>query len=166
MTIEVGVEVGVPVRTAYDRWVRFEGFPRFMPWVRRVEQVRPNVTRWWVGKGPLRHEFYTEVTEQHPDALVSWRSLDDRLPHEGAVTFEPLGEERTRMTLRVELGDGALARRAAPVVRRVVESHLACFATFVEGVGDAGETWRGTIRRGRVTDIQRTPPAHPGWVHG
>lgn len=166
MGLETRVEVGVPVRVAYDRWTRFEGFPRFMPLVRRVEQVSPNVTRWWIGRGPLRHEFHAEVLEQHPDSRVSWRSLDRRFPHRGEASFRALGERRCELTLRLESGGGLAARVQQAVVRRLVESHLAAFAAFVEGVGDGGDTWRGTIHRGRVENVEKTPPAHPGWVHG
>jgi uncharacterized membrane protein len=166
MGLETSVEVGVPVRTAYDRWTRFESFPRFMPLVRRVEQVRPNVTRWWVGRALLRHEFYAEVVEQHPDASVAWRSLDLRFPHRGEVTFRELGEHRTEVSLQLDAGTGWAARCPQAVVRRLVDSQMAGYAAFVEGVGDAGDTWRGTIQRGRVENVEKSPPAHPGWVHG
>lgn len=160
------VEVDVPVRTAYDRWTRFEGFPRFMPLVRRVEQVRPNVTRWWFGRGLLRHEFYAEIVEQHPDALVAWRSLDRRFPHQGEVRFRELGERRTGVSVNLEVGSRWGARCPQAVLRRLVESQLAGYAAFVENVGDAGDTWRGTIHHGRVENLEKSPPAHPGWVHG
>ena len=166
MGLETSVEVGVPVRTAYDRWTRFESFPRFMPLVRGVEQVRPNLTRWWVGRGPLRHEFYAEVVEQHPDASVAWRSLDRRFPHRGEVVFRERGEQRTEVSLHLDAETGWAARCPQPVLRRLVESQLAGYAEFVEGVGDTGDTWRGTIRRGRVENVEKSPPAHPGWVHG
>lgn len=166
---EVGIgariEVAVPVRTAYDRWVRFESYPRFMPLVRRVEQVRPNVTRWWVGRGPFRHEFYAEVVEQHPDAFVAWRSLDRRAPHRGEVRFTELGARRTEVSVRVDTG-GWAARGPRSLVRRLLRSQLAAYAAFVEGVGDGGDTWRGTIERGRVEHVEKQAPAHPGWVHG
>lgn len=166
MGLETSVEVGVPVRTAYDRWTRFESFPRFMPLVRRVEQVRPNVTRWWVGRGLLRHEFYAEVVEQHPDALVAWRSLDRRCPHQGEVRFRDLGEQRTEVSLTLEARRGWVALCPEAVLRRTIESQLAGYREFVESIGDAGDTWRGTIQRGRVENLEKNPPAHPGWVHG
>lgn len=164
-SLDVESEAAVPVRTAYDRWVRYESYPRFMPLVRRVEQVRPNVTRWWVGRGPVRHEFWAEVVEQHPDALVAWRSLDERVPHVGEVRFRELGEQRSAVSLHLDLG-GWAARVPHSVVRRLVESQLTAYVTFVEGVGDGGDTWRGTIERGRVEHVEKDAPAHPGWVHG
>ncbi|WP_139983826.1 SRPBCC family protein [Nocardioides litoris] len=165
MAIEVVVDVAAPLRTTYDRWTRFESFPRFMPLVQAVTQVRPTVTRWRLGRGPLHHEFEAEVVEQHPDERVAWRSLDSRFPHRGEVTFAATGERRTRV--RLVLDDDVLAHRwSEPVVRRLAVAQLAAFGRFVEGVGDAGETWRGTIRRGRVTAVEKDAPAHPGWVHG
>lgn len=40
-SIEESVEVAVPVRTAYDQWTQFEGFPQFMDAVQRIEQRTP-----------------------------------------------------------------------------------------------------------------------------
>ncbi len=77
-----------------------------------------------------------------------------------------LGEQRTEVTLRLDAEKGWAARTPESVVRRLVDSQLAGYAAFVEGVGDAGDTWRGTIRRGRVENVEKSPPAHPGWVHG
>lgn len=166
MRVDAKVEVAVPVRTAYDQWTQFESFPRFMPLVKKVIQLQPTMTRWWVGRGPLQREFHAEIVEQHPDTLVEWRSLDRRVPHRGEVAFTSVDDHRAVVSVQFELGSGLLARLLHRPVRRMINSQLACFTTFIEGVGDAGETWRGTIRRGRVEHTEHEPPAHPGWVHG
>lgn len=167
-TVEVALTLDVPVRTAYDRWSQFASFPRFMRRVRRADQVRPAVTRWFVRLGPLHHEFYAEVREQHPDTLISWRSLGHRLRHEGEVSFRPLGESRSalRLTMRPPCPAGVPPGVVAAVLRPLVAAELERFKTFVESVGDVGESWRGTIRDGRVENIENQPPAFPGWVHG
>ncbi|MFS0884568.1 SRPBCC family protein [Aeromicrobium sp. 179-A 4D2 NHS] len=162
------VRVAVPVRTAYDQWTQFETFPRFMPAVRDVEQERPAVTRWVLGLGPLHHEFHAETLEQHPDSLVQWRSLDRRLHHEGAVTFESLAPDLTAVRVELRLDPrppvGALLR---PAVQRLLRSQLEHFKTFVEGMGEAGEAWRGTIHDGRVQhNYDESPTTIPGWPHG
>ena len=161
------VQVAVPVRTAYDQWTQFETLPRFMRTVRSVHQERPTVTRWTVGWGPLRHEYHAETLEQHPDSLVRWRSLDRRLRHEGHVDFRALDPARTsiRVEMRIQPGPvpGALL---VPAVRRLVRADLARFARFIEGMGEAGDAWRGTIHDGRVQHDYDASPSTPGWPHG
>lgn len=162
------MHLDVPVRTAYDRWSQFGSFPRFMRHVRRADQVRPAVTRWFVRLGPLHHEYYAEVREQHPDSLIAWRSLGRRLRHEGEVSFRPVDEGACalHLTMRLPCPGGVPARVVAALLRPVVSAELSRFKSFVESVGDVGEAWRGTIRDGRVSDIEKRPPPFPGWVHG
>lgn len=167
-TVEVEIHLDVPVRIAYDRWSQFESYPRFMKRVRKVEQIRPSVTRWFVGLGPVRSEFYAEIREQHPDSLIAWRTLAHRFPHEGEVSFREVDEDSCalRFTMRMPCPSWASPRAISAVLRPVVVSELDHFKNFVESVGESGDAWRGTIRAGRVTDIQKRPPRHPGWVHG
>lgn len=73
-TVEETIDIAVPVSTAYNQWTQFKSFPRFMTAVRSVEQIRPNLTRWVIGSGPLRYEFDAEIVEQVPDSLVAWRA--------------------------------------------------------------------------------------------
>lgn len=161
------VQVAVPVRTAYDQWTQFETFPRFMPAVQEVDQERPAITRWTIGFGPLRHEYHAETLEQRPDSHVQWRSLDRRLPHEGRVTFRALGPALT--SVRMELRFPPRWRAGVvllPIVRRLVRSELGHFKEFIEGMGEAGEAWRGAIHDGRVLHNVDDSPRTPGWPHG
>jgi uncharacterized membrane protein len=161
------VQVAVPLRTAYDQWTQFETLPRIMTAVKDVDQERPAVTRWTVGYGPLRHEYHAETLEQQPDSHVRWRSLDRRLPHEGRVTFHPLGPDRTSVDVEMRLDPPALSSLVIlPVARRLVRSELAHFRTFIEGMGEASESWRGTIHDGRVQHAHDDSPRTPGWPHG
>jgi len=165
--LEEIVHVAVPARTAYDQWTQLESFPRFMSVVEHVEQVRPNVTRWIIGMGPVRREFYAEILEQVPDSRVCWRSLDRHLRHEGEVSFQSLEAGRTAVTVTMGLEPWrATDAVILAVTRRVVRSELEHFKEFIEGVGDAGETWRGTIHDGRVQNGENTAPNFPGWPHG
>lgn len=168
-TIEETVQVTVPVRTAYNQWTQFRTFPRFMTTVRKVEQVRPSITHWVVGLGPVRHEFTTEIVEQQPDACVEWRSLDSR--HRGEVTFHEIAPDRTAVTVHIRIarrGAAAVLSRLLGVTRRVVRSELAHFKEFVEGLGQEGEGWRGSIRNGHVRPVESEPPRSqvPRWPVG
>ncbi|MEU1053321.1 SRPBCC family protein [Streptomyces sp. NPDC005876] len=168
-TIEETAEIAVPVRTAYNQWTQFEVFPRFMSAVRSVEQVRPAVTHWVIGTGPLRHEFRTEIVEQRPDAYVAWRSLDGR--HRGEVTFHATAPERTSVTVRIRTrrrGPVGLLVGASGLAHRLVRTELAHFKEYIEGQGEESGAWRGTIRNGHVQPPHPHPPERrvPHWPVG
>ncbi|GAA2789307.1 SRPBCC family protein [Nonomuraea dietziae] len=80
-TIEHSVDVRVPVRVAYDQWTQFESFPQFMEGVESVKQLTDTRTQWLVDIAGVTREFEAEITEQHPDERIAWRSVDS--PHQG-----------------------------------------------------------------------------------
>lgn len=170
-TIEETVEVAVPVGTAYNQWTQFKSFPRFMASVKRVDQIRPAMTRWVIGWGPLSYEFEVEIVEQRPDACVAWRSLDRRPCHQGEVTFRPLDSGRTAVAVRMQYepqGVGELVVDALSVPRRTVRAELEHFKEFIEGLGEEVGAWRGSIRGGHVQPTEPIPPRSqvPTWPHG
>ncbi|MFF0462803.1 SRPBCC family protein [Streptomyces mexicanus] len=171
-TIEEAIEIAVPVRTAYDQWTQFKSFPRFMTVVKRVEQVKPNVTAWVVGVGPVCREFEAEIVEQEPDSHVAWRSLERRPSHRGQVTFRPTAQgDGTSLGVRLELRRHGLAGALTGVpglTRRVVRAELGHFKEYIEGLGEAGGAWRGTIRNGHVRPTEPEPPRSrvPCWPVG
>ncbi|MFC9111783.1 MULTISPECIES: SRPBCC family protein [Streptomyces] len=162
--VEETVDVAVPVRTAYNQWTQFKIFPRFSGVVRSVEQVRPTVTAWTLGRGPLRHRFAVEIVEQDPDAYLAWRGLEQHPSHEGEVEFRPNGSGGTTITVRMLLeprgAAGILTRssRVTDMAARLVRGELVRFKRFIEGLGQEGGAWRGTIRNGRVQHDRPEPP--------
>ncbi|MFD5567808.1 SRPBCC family protein [Streptomyces cadmiisoli] len=160
-TVEEKIEVAVPVRTAYNQWTQFKSFPRFMSVVQRVDQVRPAVTVWVIGLGPVRREFQTEIVEQKPDTCLIWRSLEHRPSHRGEVWFRPSAAGGTEVTVRIQV-EPRRARTpltgASRAAGRVVRHELGHFKQFIEGLGEEGGGWRGTIRNGRVLPAEPAPP--------
>ncbi|GHD53109.1 SRPBCC family protein [Streptomyces galbus] len=162
--VEETVEAAVPVRTAYNQWTQFKTFPRFSAVVHDVEQVRPTVTAWTIGYGPLRHRFCVEIVEQDPDAYLAWRGLEQNPTHEGEVEFRPTGSGGTAITVRMLLRPHGAAQVLArsPAVTglaaRLVRAELVHFQHFIEGLGQEGGAWRGTIRNGRVQHDTPEPP--------
>jgi uncharacterized membrane protein len=147
-TYEERIEVGVPVRTAYDQWTQFEEFPRFMEGVERVVQRTDAYTEWTAEIGGERRTWVARVTEQEPDRLIAWASTEGDMKIGGLVTFEPLGADRTALTLRIDFEpDDATARAgdALGVVERRLRGDLERFKTFIEGRGEATGAWRGEI---------------------
>ncbi len=164
-TIEACTEVGVPVHTAYDQWTQFESFPRFMDAVRSVEQVAPTVTRWRIGLGPFHRDFHTEILEQHPDDMIRWRSLEGSPAHEGEVLFSSPAADRTALTMRIR-SSWTMPAPLRRLVERSLNAQLRRFATTIEGLGDAGGGWRGTIHEGRVGQPEHIGEHPPTWPHG
>ncbi|KUL63814.1 SRPBCC family protein [Streptomyces sp. NRRL S-1521] len=166
--VEETVEVAVPVRTAYNQWTQFKTFPRFSTVVRSVEQIRPTVTAWTIGYGPLRHRFAVEIVEQDPDAYLAWRGLEQHPSHQGEVEFRPKaaggGRAITEITVRMLLeprGAAKVLTRSAGAARltsRLVRGELMNFKRFIEGLGEEGGAWRSTIRNGRVQHDHPEPP--------
>lgn len=169
--IEETVEVGVPLSTAYNQWTQYRSFPLFMPAVQHVEQIRPTMSRWVVGIGPLHVDFDAEIVEQEPDSFIVWRSLGRRVHQRGRVAFREIGPERTEVTMRMEVaprGAAGVLSLLPPLTRRLVRRALERFAEFVEERADEDRGWRGTIREGHVAPAQRHRPrrSSPRWPVG
>ncbi|WP_344872703.1 SRPBCC family protein [Nonomuraea antimicrobica] len=165
------VEIAVPVRTVYNQWTQFKSFPRFMTVVKRVDQVRPTITRWVIGFGPVRREFEAEILEQQPDSHLIWRSLGRGPSHQGGVWFRPTMSGTTTVTVRIRIaarGRARLVPRPAGVTSRVLGRELRHFKEFIEGLGQEGGAWRGEIRDGRVLQAEPDPPRCrvPTWPVG
>jgi uncharacterized membrane protein len=145
--VEKSVEVEVPVRTAYDQWTQFEAFPRFMEGVHEVRQLDDTRLHWRAAVAGKEAEWDAVITEQTPDRIVAWRSTTGR-PNNGAVTFEPLGSDRTRVTARIEYDPEGIVESAGDALgfmdRRVADD-LDRFKAFIEGRGTETGAWRGEI---------------------
>src|SRR6185503_3421271 len=89
-TVTETVDVHVPVRTAYNQWTQFESFPQFMNGVEAVTQLDDRRTHWVTKIGGVRREFDAEITEQHPDERIAWKSTGGDTKHAGVVTFHRL----------------------------------------------------------------------------
>jgi carbon monoxide dehydrogenase subunit G len=150
--VERSIEVAVPVRTAYDQWTRFEEFPRFMSGVEEVRQVGDALTHWVAHIAGIRREWDAEIIEQVPDQKVAWAATTGAT-NAGAVFFDDVGADRTRVRLTLEFEpEGVLERigDVLDVVDRQAVADLDRFKEFIEGRGSATGGWRGTIEDGDV----------------
>src|SRR5689334_24186255 len=55
---------------------------------------------WKISMAGVPREFDAEITEQHPDDRVAWKSVDGT-GHAGVVTFHRLDDSHTRVTLQL-----------------------------------------------------------------
>jgi len=141
------IEVDVPVRTAYNQWTQFEEFPRFMDGVEEVTQLDDTRLHWVANIAGQRREWYAKITEQIPDQRIAWRSEEGKM-NGGTVTFEPMGENRTRVNLMMEYEPEGFTENvgdALGFVSRQVDGDLDRFKEFIESRGVETGSWRGTI---------------------
>jgi uncharacterized membrane protein len=149
-TVEKSLDVDVPVRTAYDQWTQFEEFPRFMDAVESVAQIDDTHVHWVAKVGGKRKEWDAKITEQTPDQRVAWESTSGA-PNGGVVTFDPIGDGRTRVKLRMEAEPEGVVETvgsAVGVLDREVEGDLERFKEFIESRGTETGAWRGEVRDG------------------
>ncbi|NJQ01681.1 SRPBCC family protein [Streptomyces zingiberis] len=146
--VEESIEVGVPVRTAYDQWTQFEEFPRFMEGVERIEQKTPTLTHWVTEIGGMKREFDAEITEQIPDERVAWTTVDGEVRQAGVVTFHRLDDTRTKIMLQLDHDPQGIADSVGDklgFVRKQAVGDLGRFKSFIESRGAETGAWRGQV---------------------
>lgn len=147
------IDVGVPVRVAYNQWTQFQDWSGFMKKVEGVEQKSEEKMgfkaqvfwshRWWDAT----------VVEQVPDDRIVWTSSGEKGRVDGTVTFHELGPRLTRILVVLEYhpqglfehtgnlwrAQGRRARLELKHFRRHVMTRTIVDPDSVEG-------WRGEIR--------------------
>ncbi|MDP9093262.1 MAG: SRPBCC family protein [Actinomycetota bacterium] len=146
-TVTKSVDVAVPVRKAYDQWTQFESFPQFMGGVESIEQRDATHTHWKTKVGGVEREFDTEITEQHPDERVAWKSTDGTT-HAGVVTFHRLSDEATRVTVQLDWKPEGVVEKVGAAVGvddHQVKADLERFKDFIENRSQETGAWRGEV---------------------
>jgi len=143
------IDVDVPVGTAYNQWTQFESFPRFLDEVQSITQLDDTHTHWKVKVGGAEREFHAEITEQHPDERVAWKSTGGETDHAGVVTFHKLTDESTRVTVQLDWEPEGTLEKLGSLVgagSHAVKKDLKNFKEFIENVGVETGGWRGDVR--------------------
>ncbi len=149
------VDVGVPVRQAYDQWTRLQDFSTFAEGVRSATATDATTSEWTAGICWSTRSWKAHITEQIPDRRIAWSSEGAKGTTRGTVTFHSLGEDLTRVLLVVEYYPKGLFEKTGNLWRaqgRRVRLDLKHFARHVSLRGEPPEGWRGEIRDGEVVD--------------
>jgi uncharacterized membrane protein len=145
------IDVDVPVTTAYNQWTQFESFPHFLKEVESITQIDETHNHWKVKVGGFEREFDAEITEQHPDERVAWKSVGGDTAHAGVVTFHRLDDAQTRVTVQIDWEPSDLLEKLGAVVhapQHAVKKDLDNFKEFIEGRGGETGAWRGDVEAG------------------
>ena len=151
--IEHSIDIGVPVREAYDQWTQFESFPEFMEGVESVKQTDDTHLHWIATIAGKRQEWDAEINEQTPDQRIAWTSITGDA-NAGSVDFHRLGEESTRVTLTMDVEPSGLVEKvgtALGVPSGQVKGDLDRFRDFMERRGSATGSWRGEVEQRDTT---------------
>jgi uncharacterized membrane protein len=65
------IDVGVPVRLAYNQWTQFRDFPTFMKKVENVEQAEDEKLNWKAQVFWSHRTWESTIVEQQPDEAAS-----------------------------------------------------------------------------------------------
>jgi hypothetical protein len=158
-TIIEQIDVGVPVRVAYNQWTEFGGFPTFMKKVEKVNAEEDEKLEWKAQIFWSHRSWEATILEQVPDERIVWRSHGDKGHVDGAVTFHELGPNLTRILVVLEYYPQGLFERTGNLWRaqgrraRVELKHFkrhVMTRTILDP--DSIEGWRGTIEDGEVVE--------------
>jgi len=153
------IDVGVPLRVAYNQWTEFGSFPSFMKKVENVESPDDNKLVFKAQIFLSHRTWEATILEQVPDERIVWRSKGEKGHVDGAVTFHELGPELTRILVVLEYypqglfektgniweAQGRRARAELRHFRRHVMTRSILHPDEIEG-------WRGTIEDGEVVE--------------
>ncbi len=108
--VEHGVDVDAPVDEVFRFWNSVENWPEFMPHLKEVRVRDDGRHSHWVAAAPLglSASWDAELTVRRENELIGWRSLPGSIVDTaGTVRFEPVGDRRTRVTVRMTYGPPA-----------------------------------------------------------
>ncbi|MFD0020643.1 SRPBCC family protein [Streptomyces sp. NPDC058382] len=153
MNIVEVLDVGVPLRTAYDHWTQYDQFSSFAKGVQDVSMDDEMSSDWKVKVGPSARSFKATVQEQVPDERIIWTSEGAKGTTRGAVSFHELAPSLTRIVLVIEYYPSGFFEKTGNLWRaqgRRVRLDFKHFQRYVTLTEEEPDGWRGEIRDGEV----------------
>jgi uncharacterized membrane protein len=147
------VDVGVPLRTAYDQWTQYQEFSTFAKGVKSANRADDTSSDWQAKVFWSSRSWKAHTTEQVADDRIAWSSEGAKGTTKGVVSFHKLAENLTRVLLVLEYYPKGLFEKTGNIWRaqgRRARLDLKHFARFITIKGEAEDGWRGEIRDGEV----------------
>ncbi|MFH8238485.1 SRPBCC family protein [Streptomyces sp. NPDC018321] len=147
------VDVGVPLRTAYDQWTQYQDFSTFAKGVKSANRADDTSSDWQLKVFWSNRSWKAKTTEQVPDDRISWTSEGAKGTTKGVVSFHRLAENLTRVVLVVEYYPKGLFEKTGNIWRaqgRRARLDLKNYVRHITLKGEADDGWRGEIRDGEV----------------
>jgi uncharacterized membrane protein len=152
--IEV-LDVGVPLRTAYDHWTQYDNFSSFAKGVQdvSVEGDDRATSQWHTKIAFSNRNFEATVQEQVPDDRILWTSEGAKGTTKGAVSFHEITPTLTRIVLVIEYTPAGFFEKTGNLWRaqgRRMRLDFKHFQRYVTLTDEEPDGWRGEIRDGEV----------------
>jgi uncharacterized membrane protein len=153
MNIIESIDVGVPLRQAYNRWTEFTEFPKWSKGVQSVNQEDETKTGWNAKIFWSKRNWNAKIKEQVPDQRIAWTSDGPKGTVDGVISFHELAPNLTRVMIALEYHPAGLFEKTGNLWRaqgRRVRLDLKLYRRFVMMSNEEVEGWRGEIRDGEV----------------
>jgi Polyketide cyclase / dehydrase and lipid transport len=159
MNIIESIDVGVPIKVAYNQWTQYDQFPSFMKKVESVDKMKDEDTKVsWKAQVFWSHRSWeATVLEQKPDERIVWKSTGAKGRVDGAVSFHELGPNLTRILVVLEYypqgfmeRTGNIWRAAGRRARLEIKHFRRHVMTRTIQDPDSVEGWRGVIEDGEI----------------
>ncbi|MFD7061636.1 SRPBCC family protein [Streptomyces sp. NPDC059906] len=147
------VDVGVPLRTAYDQWTQYQDFSTFAKGVKSANRADDTSSDWQLKVFWSNRSWKATTTEQVPDDRISWTSEGAKGSTKGVVSFHQLADNLTRVVLVIEYYPKGLFEKTGNIWRaqgRRARLDLKNYVRHITFKGEADDGWRGEIRDGEV----------------
>ncbi|MFH8973470.1 SRPBCC family protein [Streptomyces sp. NPDC017890] len=147
------VDVGVPLRTAYDQWTQYQDFSTFAKGVKSASRADDTSSDWQLKVFWSNRSWKAKTTEQVPDDRISWTSEGAKGTTKGVVSFHKLADNLTRVILVIEYYPSGLFEKTGNIWRaqgRRARLDLKNYVRHITFKGEADDGWRGEIRDGEV----------------
>ncbi|MEU6173117.1 SRPBCC family protein [Streptantibioticus parmotrematis] len=155
VTISEDIDVGVPVREAYNQWTQFQEFSTFAKGVVSVDRSDDTTSNWKVKVAKSTRSWKANVTEQVPDERIAWTTTGAKGSVKGVVTFHRITDNLTRVLMVLEYHPQGLFEKTGNIWRaqgRRARLDLKLYRKFIMMRGEATDGWRGEIRDGEVVE--------------
>ncbi|MGW7680940.1 SRPBCC family protein [Kribbella sp. NPDC054772] len=132
--ITESVDVEVPIARAYGQWNDIASFPQYMDSVDDVQEFDGIHSHWVTSVGGFVREFDATLVEQQPGQRIAW-TCDPGPMIGGSVTFEPLANGDTTITIELQLDAQGLVENFAEktgILHRMVVADLYRFKATIE----------------------------------
>jgi uncharacterized membrane protein len=126
---EGSIVVNAPVADVYQRWLRFEDYPKFITVIKRVRKLDANHFSASLAFSGKQYDATLEMMLRVPGRRLAWRTLADHGAADtfatGVVSFTPVSDQSTCVTFK-------LASSFGGAVSRRIDKYLHNFKRLVE----------------------------------
>jgi hypothetical protein len=116
LPIQRWTDVAVPVEKAYQAWIDFEEFPKFMHRVLEVKKEEQNKIHWREKIWFSTREWDGEITERRKNDRIAWKSVSGT-QHSGVISFHKLDSNLTRVLVTLDFVPSGILEKMASGMR-------------------------------------------------